>query len=71
MTQSDANCSPHQISLIIRESTGNFFDFGRFGIRFRANEPRLLSGFCRNSLLNLTGKYFGGTGNFFDITGNF
>jgi hypothetical protein len=27
MTQSDANCSMHQNSLIIRENTGNFRDF--------------------------------------------
>jgi hypothetical protein len=58
-------------SLIIRENTGNFRDFGRLGVELGPNKSCLLSGFCRNSLLNRTGNYFGGTGNFFDVTGNF
>jgi len=36
-----------------------------------SSHTRLLSGFCRNSLVNRTRNYFGGTGNFFDATGNF
>ena len=58
-------------SLIIRENTGNFRDFGRLGVELGPNKSCLLSGFCRNSLLNRTGNYFGGTGNFFNVTGNF
>ncbi len=58
-------------SLIIRENTGNFRDFGRLEIELGPNKPCLLSGFCRNSLANRTGNYFGGTGKFFGITGNF
>jgi hypothetical protein len=58
-------------SLIIRENTGNFRDFGRLGVELGPNKPCLLSSFCRNSLPNRTGNYFGGTGNFFDATGNF
>jgi len=33
-------------SLIIRENTGNFRDFGRLVVELRPNEPYLLSGFC-------------------------
>jgi hypothetical protein len=58
-------------SLIIRENTGNYRDFGRLGVELGPNKSCLLWGFCRNSLLNRTGNYFGGTGNFFDVTGNF
>jgi hypothetical protein len=58
-------------SLIIRENTGNYRDFGHLGVELGPNKPRLLPCFCRNSLLNGTGNYFGGTGNFFDVTGNF
>src|SRR5271154_3709735 len=54
MRQSDANCSLRQISLIIRENTGNIRDFGQLGVELRPNKPGLLSGFCRSSLLNRT-----------------
>jgi hypothetical protein len=71
MTESDANRSLQSNSLIIRENTGNFRDFGCLEVDLNRRKPCLLSGFYRNSLLNRTGKYFGGTGNFFDTTGNF
>jgi hypothetical protein len=58
-------------SLIIRDNTGNFSDFGRLGAELGPDKLCLLSRFDRNSLLNRTGNYFGGTGNFFDVTGNF
>jgi hypothetical protein len=58
-------------SLIIRENTGNFRDFGHLEVELGPNKPCLLSGFGRNSLPNRTGNYFGGTGNFLDVTGNF
>src|ERR1019366_6775970 len=58
-------------SLIIRENTGNFRDFAGPGAELGPNKSCLLSGFCRNSLLNRTGNYFDVTGNFFDVTGNF
>jgi hypothetical protein len=45
-------------SLIIRENTGNFRDFGGLGVGLRPNNPCVLSGFCRNSLLKRTGNYF-------------
>ena len=32
-------------SLIIRENTGNFHDFGRFGAEAQSKKLRLLSGF--------------------------
>jgi hypothetical protein len=64
-------------SLITREKTGNFNDFGRLGAELWPKKPCLLSGFRRNSLLNGTGNfetstanYFAGTGNFLQITGN-
>ncbi len=57
-------------SLMIRENTGNFRDFDPFGAEWQPKNPRLLSNFCRNSLLNRTGNYFGETGNFFGVTGN-
>ena len=76
MTQSDANQSPWLNSLITRENTGNFNDFGRLGAELWPKKPCLLSGFRRNSLLNGTGNfetstanYFAGTGNFLQITG--
>jgi hypothetical protein len=63
-------------SLITRENTGNFDDFGRLGAELWPKKPCLLSGFRRNSLLNGTGNfetstanYFAGTGNFLQITG--
>ncbi len=61
---------PASNSLIIRENTGNFHDFGCLGAELHAKKPCLLWGFHRNSLLNRTGNFFGGTGNFFDVTGN-
>lgn len=45
MTQSDANCSPASNSLIIREDTGNFRDFGCIGVELGPNKPCLLLGF--------------------------
>src|ERR1039458_5287572 len=57
-------------SLIIRENTGNFRDFGRLRAELQPKKPRLLWGFHRNSLLNRTGNYFSGTGNFFNGSGN-
>jgi hypothetical protein len=63
-------------SLITRENTGNFNDFGRLEAELWPKKPCLLSGFRRNSLLNGTGNfetstanYFAGTGNFLQITG--
>jgi hypothetical protein len=58
-------------TLIIRENTGNYRDFGTLRARLYPRTPYLLAGFYRNSLPNVTGNYFGGTGNFFDVTGNF
>jgi hypothetical protein len=76
MTQSDAKQSPMLNSLITRENTGNFDDFGRLRGELWPKKPCLLSGFRRNSLLNGTGNfetstanYFAGTGNFLQITG--
>ena len=56
-------------SLIIRENTGNFRDFGRLGVELGPNKPCLLSSFCRNSLLNRTGNYFDRTGDCLQTTG--
>jgi hypothetical protein len=39
MTQSDANQSPWLNSLITRENTGNFNDFGRLGAELRRKSP--------------------------------
>jgi len=71
MVQSDANCSLQSNSLIIREKTGNFRDFGCLGVDLQLKKPHLLSGFCRNSLLNRTGNYFRVTGNLIGVSGNF
>jgi len=58
-------------SLIIRENTGNFRDFGCLGLDLHLKKPHLPSGFCRNSLLNRTGNYFRVTGNLICLSGNF
>jgi hypothetical protein len=58
-------------SLIIRENTGNIRDFDHLGVELNRNKPCLLSGFCRNSLLNRTGNYFSLTGYLIDVSGNF
>jgi hypothetical protein len=52
------------------ENTKNVRDFDRLGAELQQKKARPLSGFRRNSLLNRTGNYFGGTRNFFDVTGN-
>jgi hypothetical protein len=70
MMQSDPNCSPRQIPLIIRENTENSHGFGPLGGKIKPKKPCARWSFCRNSLVNRTGNYFGGTGNLFDVTGN-
>src|SRR5260370_34542360 len=52
-------------SLITRENTGNFDDFGRLGAELWPKKPCLLSGFRRNSLLNGTGNFETSTANYF------
>ncbi len=47
MTQSAANHPPRQISLIIRENTGNFRDFGRPAVDLKQKKPCFLCGFAR------------------------
>ena len=39
MTQSDANCSLRPNSLIIKENTGNFLDFGATGPTWQLKKP--------------------------------
>ena len=65
MTQSDANCSPASNSLIIRENTGNFRDFGYSDADFRQKKTCVFYSFSGNSLLNRTGNYFGKNREFF------
>src|ERR1017187_1539450 len=58
-------------SLINRENTGNFSDFGFLGPAFKPKKPCLPSGFCPNSLPNGRGNFEPRTGNYFAGTGNF
>jgi hypothetical protein len=57
-------------SLMIRENTGNFRDFGPLGDRWQPKKPYLLWSFCRNSLLNGTGNLEILSGNFITGSGN-
>src|SRR5260221_1666726 len=45
--------------------------FWGLGTRFSAKKPLRCSHFLSNSLRKLTGKIFWGTGNLFQVTGNF
>jgi hypothetical protein len=58
-------------SLIIREKTGKFVDFGPRGLDPQRKKTRFIAGFWRNSLRNVTGNSLSpnrgdcaGTGNF-------
>jgi hypothetical protein len=59
-----ANQSPCLNSLITREITGNFNDSDRLDAELWLKKPCLLSGFCRNSLLDGTGNLETRTGNY-------
>jgi hypothetical protein len=66
----DAN--EHHLGLALRtgglQGNGSFHGFER---RFRSKNPLRRSDFSDNSLCELTGKIFRGTGNFLSKTGNF
>jgi hypothetical protein len=73
MVDGAVRCEPVSASnsLIIRENTGNFRDFGRLWADSKREKPCLLSGFRRNSLLKETGNFETRTGNCCAGTGNF